>query len=435
MTEQFINSDSQPTGPDAVLASDHAIGDGVLNISGSCPPRILLQGPEFRVKVGHTLFKVTALGAGSVAWAVTVVENTADDAYVTGTPIYLEYTAGALVDSIFNKPFVFTSSEVAQYPNSSVLPTIPTTLAELTGDVDVTTTPPTDQQALLFDLTSGKWLPGDVVAGGGGGGGGGGILGSSSTRVNTTIPQNNNAIAYQISVTVAAGETVHVDALVSVLPTTFSMVTDIGAWLQRDATVISPKHSTSTDQYRAMYNLGWSDTPGAGTFLYKLYVEETANRDILNVLDNGYIQITSLGSGAAAITGVRVTRVSGDVTLSGATVISFDSEVEDTDGFHDNVTNNTRLTVPTGKGGVYVISGGFYTDAGSDVAIRLNGTTEIAFGRTGPGASTLNAYIPATVYHLADGDYVELICTPQGATRVVFDAAHASPHFTMYRMA
>lgn len=141
------------------------------------------------------------------------------------------------------------------------------------------------------------------------------------------------------------------------------------------------------------------------------------------------------GGGGAAITGVRVTRVSGDVSLAGgATAIPFDAEAEDTDGFHDNATNPTRLTVPAGMAGVYVIFGGFYTDAGSDVTIRRNGTTEIAFGRTGPGASSLNAYIPATAFHLADGDYVELVCTPQGASRVVFDAGHASPHFGMYRV-
>ena len=37
-------------------------------------------------------------------------------------------------------------------------------------DVDTSTTPPTDQQALLWDDASSLWVPGDVAAGGGGGG-------------------------------------------------------------------------------------------------------------------------------------------------------------------------------------------------------------------------------------------------------------------------
>lgn len=37
-------------------------------------------------------------------------------------------------------------------------------------DVDTTTTPPTDQQALIYDGASSLWIPGDVAAGGGGGG-------------------------------------------------------------------------------------------------------------------------------------------------------------------------------------------------------------------------------------------------------------------------
>jgi hypothetical protein len=36
------------------------------------------------------------------------------------------------------------------------------------NDVDTSTTPPTDQQALLYDDASGLWIPGDVAAGGGG---------------------------------------------------------------------------------------------------------------------------------------------------------------------------------------------------------------------------------------------------------------------------
>jgi hypothetical protein len=38
------------------------------------------------------------------------------------------------------------------------------------------------------------------------------------------------------------------------------------------------------------------------------------------------------------------------------TAIAWTAEDIDTDGFHDNTTNNSRITIPTGKGGKYLIS-------------------------------------------------------------------------------
>lgn len=166
MTEQFINSDSQPTGPDVVLDADHVYGDGILSIVGPCPPRILAAGPEFRVKCGHTLFKVTNLGVGNVLWAVDVVESTADDTYITGTPIYLEYTAGALKDAIFDKPFVFDTDQTAQYPNSVIQPA-----AVIASDTD-----PQDVSSIAPDPgISDEYSRADHVHFGTGGGGGGSL--------------------------------------------------------------------------------------------------------------------------------------------------------------------------------------------------------------------------------------------------------------------
>ena len=41
---------------------------------------------------------------------------------------------------------------------------------------------------------------------------------------------------------------------------------------------------------------------------------------------------------------------------STATLVGFNSEYYDTDGFHDNTTNNSRITIPTGKSGYYFIA-------------------------------------------------------------------------------
>jgi len=53
---------------------------------------------------------------------------------------------------------------------------------------------------------------------------------------------------------------------------------------------------------------------------------------------------------------VQVTKTADTSVGAGANVqIPWDSEAFDTDGFHSNVTNNARLTVPSGQGGYYKV--------------------------------------------------------------------------------
>jgi hypothetical protein len=141
------------------------------------------------------------------------------------------------------------------------------------------------------------------------------------------------------------------------------------------------------------------------------------------------------GGGAPIAVGVRVKRASGDVSLptSGTPVaIPFDAEDDDTDGFHDNVTNNTRLTVPSGKAGVYEIVASALILANSDLRIRVNGTTEIATVRAGAGAASYTGYNVVAQYRLAVGDYVEALGVPQASSRSVLYSANISPIFSMY---
>ena len=80
----------------------------------------------------------------------------------------------------------------------------------------------------------------------------------------------------------------------------------------------------------------------------------------------------------------------------------------DTDGYHDPSTNNTRITIPTGKGGKYlVITAAIYSVApnGMRSTIYLNGSAfselrqDATGGRSGP--------IDHLVMNLSAGDYIE----------------------------
>jgi hypothetical protein len=62
--------------------------------------------------------------------------------------------------------------------------------------------------------------------------------------------------------------------------------------------------------------------------------------------------------GTPAFVGCSLTKSSSQsISNATPTAITFDGENFDTDAFHDNSTNNSRITIPSGKGGKYLITG------------------------------------------------------------------------------
>jgi hypothetical protein len=114
------------------------------------------------------------------------------------------------------------------------------------------------------------------------------------------------------------------------------------------------------------------------------------------------------------------------------TLLTWNTEVYDTDGFHDNSTNNSRITIPTGMGGKYYIwlysaivdaaagGGGFLHHQ-----IRINaGGVQTSGGflnqtsAYGPNGGLQANFTASIVYDLAATDYVEAfaISTQAGAS-------------------
>src|SRR5262245_36675184 len=96
-------------------------------------------------------------------------------------------------------------------------------------------------------------------------------------------------------------------------------------------------------------------------------------------------------------------------------------QLDDTDTFdvgamHSPVTNNTRLTVPSGGGGAYFFTGEAHFAANGtghrEAAIRINGTTIIARVRELGTSSTIAAVLNVSGAHqLVATDYLELVVT------------------------
>ena len=145
-----------------------------------------------------------------------------------------------------------------------------------------------------------------------------------------------------------------------------------------------------------------------------------------------------VGVGAAGFIGCRI-RNSGNVSLTNGsdTLITFDSERFDTDGFHSTSSNTGRITIPAGLGGKYLI--GANTDvtaspgAGSYCGIRLNGTTYIATAQVVNDASYATA-VTGTVYDLAAGDYIEFLVHVNAASKNALAAGNYSPEFWVVKL-
>ena len=86
------------------------------------------------------------------------------------------------------------------------------------------------------------------------------------------------------------------------------------------------------------------------------------------------------------------------------TMVTFDVEDIDTDGFHDNSVNNERITIPSGKGGKYLITAQTYwadNSAGLRQLILFKNTTSVALSLlgadAGPGPTLWLSFVVSAV--------------------------------------
>lgn len=102
------------------------------------------------------------------------------------------------------------------------------------------------------------------------------------------------------------------------------------------------------------------------------------------------------------------------ITTATETAITMDSERFDTQAIHSTVSNTSRMTIPTGWGGVYLITGSVQWTADAagtyrQTILKVNAATFIAVDSR--GGITINIGMestPTTTYAMAAGDYVEL---------------------------
>jgi hypothetical protein len=118
-------------------------------------------------------------------------------------------------------------------------------------------------------------------------------------------------------------------------------------------------------------------------------------------------------AGGATFAGADVgTTGAQTLTTSTATFINFDAEVFDIGGYHDNVTNNSRFTVPAGKAGYYLLvaSINFASSAAGlrYVTLYKNGSS-INYSVRTSGISGAQMWVPVSgIAYGAVGDYFQV---------------------------
>jgi hypothetical protein len=110
------------------------------------------------------------------------------------------------------------------------------------------------------------------------------------------------------------------------------------------------------------------------------------------------------------------------------TAITLDTEIYDVGGYHSNVTNNTRFTIPSGKAGYYQIAfGGYYplnATGARNIVLYKNGSSFMA--ATIPGNSSVYSTLNISVFSYLDvGDYLEFYTVQSSGGSISIDVTTA----------
>lgn len=123
---------------------------------------------------------------------------------------------------------------------------------------------------------------------------------------------------------------------------------------------------------------------------------------------------TTISTSPTAV-GVSLTAASQSVPNASTLTVAWNQEFFDTDGFHDNATNNSRITIPSGKAGKYLIGCDImWQDANANTRIvqlwknGVNTGTRFAFGCASIGNTYYYSMSLVSAQTLAVGDYIEV---------------------------
>jgi hypothetical protein len=129
---------------------------------------------------------------------------------------------------------------------------------------------------------------------------------------------------------------------------------------------------------------------------------------------SGAAWVAVAGGGGTTFVGCSLTDVSGAITLTNNTLtaITWDTENIDTDAFHSTSTNPSRITIPTGKGGKYLISAklAYNSNATGERAVQIYKNGSIVLQMNVKNGLTGTFFTPTNtgVFSAVATDYFEV---------------------------
>ena len=119
--------------------------------------------------------------------------------------------------------------------------------------------------------------------------------------------------------------------------------------------------------------------------------------------------------------------------------VDWESESYDMQSMHDSSVNPSRLTIPTGAGGKYVVTSSlsFQSAAGGNRGIRIqkNGVGEVRRVLTDDsGLSEFVSTQVADVLNVADGDYLEIAAWQSSGGALALLTGADRNHFAMHKI-
>jgi hypothetical protein len=147
-------------------------------------------------------------------------------------------------------------------------------------------------------------------------------------------------------------------------------------------------------------------------------------------------------SSTPAFVGCALTKsVAQSIANASEVTILFDTEDYDTDGFHSTSSNTSRITIPTGKGGKYLVtmqamvnSVGYPTQGG----FNKNGSnliTTYTAAVAGSGQPSRPCIQISQQFSLAAGDYIELFVYQATGAAADVTGNNYTPNATRFAVA
>lgn len=218
-------------------------------------------------------------------------------------------------------------------------------------------------------------------------------LGSNSGHAQRSFSDITGAAMLMVPVTGTASSTI--------------ATTDVAARYVKPGTA-STKANAVFDVVVGSYTAGIN---GATQVDFRLANAGTNVPDMTVMSLKGDGSVSMSGRFSSAFNGAKVTRAADGAVATGATIsIAWDTETYDTNSYHDNATNPSRLVAPVA--GYYRI-GATLTWASSGTGFRalgyvVNGGTDVWLSSPLPVTGDITRHNFSTELYLAAGSYVEI---------------------------